>query len=199
MDLTDSIAPNSDQLNAEDMLSGPMTVTIEKVTAGSSEQPVNVHLVELPGRPYRPSKSMRRVMVGAWGPEASNYTGRRMTLYRDPEVRFGGMAIGGIKISHLSHIDKPLRLALTVSRGKRAMHTVDPLPDAPPAPTGPTVEQVQATESVDELRAMWSNASPEVQAAIKVRVAELQQPTTPPADPEQLSDAEFAAAAGREG
>jgi len=198
MDLTDSIAPNSDQLNAEDMLSGPMTVTIEKVTAGSSEQPVNVHLVELPGRPYRPSKSMRRVMVGAWGPEASNYTGRRMTLYRDPEVRFGGMAIGGIKISHLSHIDKPLRLALTVSRGKRAVHTVDPLTDAP-TPAGPTVEQVQATESVDELRAMWSTASPEVQAAIKVRVAELQQPTTPPADPEQLSDAEFAAAAGREG
>ena len=198
MDLTDSIAPNSDQLNAEDMLSGPMTVTIEKVTAGSSEQPVNVHLVELPGRPYRPSKSMRRVMVGAWGPEASNYTGRRMTLYRDPEVRFGGMAIGGIKISHISHIDKPLRLALTVSRGKRAVHTVDPLTDAP-TPAGPTVEQVQATESVDELRAMWSTASPEVQAAIKVRVAELQQPTTPPADPEQLSDAEFAAAAGREG
>jgi len=173
MDLTDSIAPNSDQLNAEDMLSGPMTVTIEKVTAGSSEQPVNVHLVELPGRPYRPSKSMRRVMVGAWGPEASNYTGRRMTLYRDPEVRFGGMAIGGIKISHLSHIDKPLRLALTVSRGKRAVHTVDPLTDAP-TPAGPTVEQVQATEDINELRDLWTHATPDVQAAIKARVAELQ-------------------------
>lgn len=173
MDLTDSIAPNSDQLNAEDMLSGPMTVTIEKVTAGSSEQPVNVHLVELPGRPYRPSKSMRRVMVGAWGPEASNYTGRRMTLYRDPEVRFGGMAVGGIKISHLSHIDKPLRLALTVSRGKRAMHTVDPLPDAP-APAGPTIEQVRASEDINELRDLWTHATPDVQAAIKARVAELQ-------------------------
>src|SRR5699024_6986628 len=89
MDLTESIAPKSDQINAEDLLSGPRTFTIEKVTAGSAEQPVNVHLREFPGRPYRPSKSMRRVMVAAWGSDASAYTGRRITLYRDPEVTFG--------------------------------------------------------------------------------------------------------------
>ncbi|NKV63722.1 hypothetical protein GS924_06835 [Rhodococcus hoagii] len=59
MDLTESIAPRSDQLNAEDLLSGPRTVTVEKVTKGSAEQPVNVHLVEFPGRPFRPSKTVR--------------------------------------------------------------------------------------------------------------------------------------------
>ncbi len=199
MDLTQSIQPDSTQINAEDMLSGPMTVTIEKVTAGSSEQPVNVHLVELPGRPYRPSKSMRRVMVGAWGPEASNYTGRRMTLYRDPEVRFGGMAIGGIKISHLSHIDKPLRLALTVSRGKRAMHHIEPLAEAA-RPAEPTPEDVIAAGTEADLKELWkrtADGSP-IRPLIRERVATLraeQQPTTPPADPEHLSDEAFQAAA----
>lgn len=131
MDLTDSIAPKSDQLNAEDLLTGPRTFTVEKVSAGSAEQPVNIHLAELPGRPYRPSKTMRRVMVSAWGKETNVYAGRRLTLYRDPEVTFGKDKVGGIKISHLSHLDKRLALMLTATRGKRALHTVEPLIEAP--------------------------------------------------------------------
>lgn len=131
MDLTESIIPKSDQLNAEDLLSGPQTVTIREVNAGSVEQPVNVHLVEFPGRPFRPSKTVRRIMVAAWGAETKGYGGYRMTLYRDPDVKFGGMDVGGIRVSHMSGIDKPLKLALTVTRGKRAFYIVQPLPDAP--------------------------------------------------------------------
>lgn len=132
VNLSDTIAPRSDQANAEDFLDGPRTVTVEKVTRGSVEQPVNIHLVEFPGRPFKPSKTVRRILVAAWGSEAANYTGRRMTLYRDPEVRFGGAAVGGIRVSHLSHISKPLTISLTETRGKRKPHRIDPLPDAPP-------------------------------------------------------------------
>ncbi|WP_193314950.1 hypothetical protein [Georgenia thermotolerans] len=132
MDLTQTIAPKSDQQNYDDYISGPKTVTVSEVRAGNAEQPVEVHLVEFPGRPYKPSKSMRRVLVAAWGPEAANYAGRRMTLYGDPTVRFGGQVVGGIKISHLSHIDKRLTLALTATRGKRAPHVVEPLTDDAP-------------------------------------------------------------------
>ncbi|NKZ93745.1 hypothetical protein GS966_28905 [Rhodococcus hoagii] len=89
---------------------------IESVTKGSAEQPVNIHLVEFPGRPFRPSKTVRRILVSAWGPDASTYVGRRMSLYRDASVRFGGQEVGGIRVSHLSHIDKRLTLALTVTR-----------------------------------------------------------------------------------
>lgn len=134
MDISETIVPKSDQLNAEDLLTGPRTFTVEKVTKGSAEQPVDIHLVEFPGRPFRPSKTVRRILVNAWGPEASAYVGRRMTLYRDPAVKFGGMDVGGIRVSHLSNIDKPLSVALTVSRGKRQPYTVQPLPDAPAAP-----------------------------------------------------------------
>lgn len=144
MDLTESIAPRSDQLNAEDLLAGPRTVTVEKVTKGSSEQPVNIHLVEFPGRPFRPSKTVRRILVAAWGAEASAYTGRRMALYRDPAVRFGGQDVGGIRVSHMSHISKRLTLALTVTRGKRAPYNVDPLPDGPPVITSEQADDIDA-------------------------------------------------------
>ncbi len=134
--MTESIAPKSDQLNAEDLLTGPRTFTIAEVRRGSAEQPIDVHLVEFPGRPFKPSKTVRRIMVGAWGPDASTYAGRRMTLYRDPTVKFGGMDVGGIRVSHMSDISKPLTLALTVTRGKRAPYVVQPLADAPAAPSG---------------------------------------------------------------
>lgn len=127
MDISDSIVPRSDQANAEDFLSGPRTVTITGVNKGSAEQPVNIELAEFPGRPFRPSKTVRRILVNAWGAEASAYVGRRMTLYRDPAVKFGGLDVGGIRVSHLSHLDKPLTVALTVTRGKRAPYTVQPL------------------------------------------------------------------------
>ena len=62
-----------------------------------------------------------------WGPDGHAYAGRRMTLYRDDTVAFGGMAVGGIRISHMTHIDKPQTMALTATRAKRAPFTVQPL------------------------------------------------------------------------
>jgi len=163
VDLTASIAPRSDQLNADDLISGPVTVTIQEVVAGNAEQPVDVRLVEFPGRAYRPSKSMRRVMVIAWGPEASAYTGRRLTLYRNPEITFGKDKVGGIEISHLSDIAKPLTAALTATRGRRRSFTVQPLKDEPkPAPTEPVKDWRAladlATGDTDALRALWIDA-----------------------------------------
>lgn len=165
MDLTESIAPRSDQLNADDLISGPVTVTIQEVVKGTTEQPVDVRLVEFPGRAYRPSKSMRRVMVMAWGPEAAAYTGRRLTLYRNPEITFGREKVGGIEISHLSDLPKPLTVALTATRGKRKSFTVQPIKDAPkPAQTPAQTARDWRTEaqalegSTDDLRALYMDA-----------------------------------------
>lgn len=159
-DMTETIVPKSDQLNAEDMLTGPRTVTITEVKRGNAEQPVAVHLDGLPGRPYYPCKSMRRVMVAAWGADASAYVGRRMRIYRDPAVRFGGLDVGGIRIEALSHIDKPMTLALTVTRGKRAPYTIKPLADdAPPTADVPNyMADARAAKTRDEFRAVWKRA-----------------------------------------
>jgi len=171
MDLTASAAPRSDQMNSDDLISGPRTFTVDEVTPGSDEQPVNIHLAEFPhGRPFRPSKSMIRVLIHIWGPDSTVYTGRRMTLYRDPEVTFGKDKVGGIRISHLSHLDKPRTMQLTVTRGKRRPYEVKPLPDT--APTSAPIDEGTVTALAD-LRAEWHTATPERRTEIEAEVARL--------------------------
>jgi hypothetical protein len=162
MDITKTLEPRSDQLNYDDVSVRPVTVTISDVRAGSAEQPVELHLAEFPGRPFKPSKSMRRVIVSAWGPEASVFVGRRMTLYGDPDVKFGGQAVGGIRISHLSDIDGPLKVALTVTRGKRAPFTVQPLSG--------TTKPSNAERVANAVKAIHATATPEELANIRSRI-----------------------------
>lgn len=143
-DMAPTIAPKSDQLNADDLIAGPRTITIREVRiAPGTEQPVAVNFEGDNNKPYLPCKSMRRVMVTVWGPDASAYAGRSMTLYRDPSVTWGGMEVGGIRISHMSHMDKTTVVVLTATKKARKPFTVSPLavkrtPDpintAPPAP-----------------------------------------------------------------
>jgi len=164
MDLTESIAPRSDQVNADDLVGGPITYTIREVIGGKAEAPFDFMLVET-DRAYRPSKTMRRVIVAAWGSEAANYAGRRLTLYREPTIQFGGKTVGGIRISHMSHIDKRVEVMLQTTRGKRETFKVDPLPAAPaPDPNAALIA---------ELRAEWSGADDDRKAAIEAEVAAL--------------------------
>lgn len=135
MDLTESIAPKTDQQNFDDYLTGPRTVTITAVKQGSPEQPVSVELAEYPGRPYKPNKSMRRVLVSAWGADSSAYVGRRLVLVGNPSVSYGGKQVGGIEIAAMSNLPKRLTLALTETRGKKRSFSVDPLADAKPTVT----------------------------------------------------------------
>jgi hypothetical protein len=141
MDITATLAPKSSQLNADDLIAGPRTITITKVTAGNNEQPVAIHFDGDSGRPWYPCKGMRRVIVAAWGPDSSQYIGRSVTLFRNPEVTYGGIQVGGIQISHLSNLDSPLSIALTMNRQKRTPYKVQPLKTAPapaaPAPAPP--------------------------------------------------------------
>jgi hypothetical protein len=177
IDLTESIAPKSDQLDAIDLLSGPRTFTIERVTANNADQPFNFHLREFP-RVWRPGKSMRRVIVAAWGSQADNYIGQRVTLYCDQTVTFGNDVTGGTRISHMSGIDKKLSVPLLVKRGKSALFTVQPLPNAAPARDW-LAELEQAGNNVDALRALGNaaiqtGADKQTIAAIRAAVTEAQ-------------------------
>ena len=134
LDMNMTIAPKSDQINADDLIGGPRTITVSRVTGneGNAEQPVNVFF-EGDDKPFRPCKSMRRVMVSVWGSDASQYSGKAMTIYRDPKVKWGGMEVGGIRISHMSGLTAPKQMALTETRAKRTPYTVQPIKDAPAA------------------------------------------------------------------
>jgi len=132
MDMSKTISPKSDQLNSDDLISGPITIRVSKVSLLSSpDQPVAIHFDGDNGKPYKPGKSMRRVMVIVWGSDGNLYHGRSMTLYRDEKVRFGGQAVGGIRISHMSHIDQAVTMALTETKASRKPFTVKPLAAEP--------------------------------------------------------------------
>ena len=160
MDISEYLAANSNQLNYDEFLAGPKTVTVSEVKKGSAEQPVEVHLVEFPGKPFKPAKSVRRVLAAAWGTDASQWAGRRLTIYGDPEVRYAGKAVGGLRVSHVSHIDKPVTVALTVTRGKREPFTVHPLPDATPyTPSQDWLALMASASTGDEKNAIWQQAT----------------------------------------
>ena len=135
VDLSDTIIPKSDQLNADDLIAGPRTVKIISVARASTpEQPISI--THDGGKPYFPCKSMRRVLVQVWGKDGLAYIGRSMTLFRDPDAMFGGMKVGGIRISHMSHLERDMTMALTASKAQRKPFTVKPLKvaEAKPAP-----------------------------------------------------------------
>lgn len=136
-DILSTIEPKSDQLNADDLI-GDRTITIKitEVSIMASDQPVSLHYEGDNGKPYKPGKSMRRIIVAAWGVNVSQYVGRRMTLYRDDTVTFGGVAVGGLRISHMSHLKQNMTLALTAARSKRKPYTVEPLAEEIRTPPG---------------------------------------------------------------
>ena len=173
MDITETLAPTSDQLDAVDLLGGPRIFTITDVVRNNGEQPLNIHLAEFP-RVWRPSKGMRRVLAACWGADASQWSGRRVELFCDPDVIFGKEKVGGTRISRLSHIDGTKRVPLLVSRGKSSMYAVDPLPDAPPARDW--VADIAQAATMGDLAALYgaSPKTPDIVAAKDARKAELQ-------------------------
>lgn len=126
-DMSSVIVPKSDQINADDLIAGPMTITIRDVRiSGGQEQPVSIYF-EGSDKAFRPCKSMSRVLVQGWGADAGKYIGRSLTLYRDPTVKWAGMEVGGIRISHMSHIEAEKLMMLTATKGSRKPHKVMPL------------------------------------------------------------------------
>lgn len=156
--LLDTIAAKSDQLNADDLIGGQSkTIMITKVSKVSGEQPIAIHFQGDNGKPWKPCKSMRRVLVHVWGGDGSNYVGRSLTLYRDDDVVFGGAKVGGIRVSHMTDIKGAVTLALTATRANRKPYTVQPLV------LGPTladmIAEIEKAETLDELKAATSKAS----------------------------------------
>jgi hypothetical protein len=166
-DLSATIAPKSDQLNADDLIAGPITIVITGVTkCKEAEQPIAVSYDGDRGKPYKPGKSMRRVLVKVWGADGTSYVGKSLTLYRDDKVQFGGLDVGGIRISHMSHIDNPITMALTASKAQRKPFTVLPLVierearKSKPTPMEWFAAKVQSLASRDECANLLNDGTP---------------------------------------
>ena len=190
------IEARSDQWNATDFVGGPRTFTIENVkVAIGQDQPVSIKLAG-EAKVWRCCKTTARLMVAAWGDDEAAWSGKSATLYCDPSVKWSGQEIGGIRISHMSHLDKPLKLALPLSRGKLTVFTVQPLrdaptqaePEAPPAMSeADAIAAINATTTLADLQTAFTDLFrnhratadlPSVKQAKDDRKAAL----TPPAD-----------------
>lgn len=128
MDVTKAIEPKSDQLNADDLLTGPRTIRIRDVKINSTnEQPVWIYFDGDNNKPWKSSKTSTRTLAAIWGADASKWIGLSCTIYCDPTVKWGGAAVGGIRVSHMEGLDKPKPLMLTRTRGQKAAVTIQPL------------------------------------------------------------------------
>ena len=139
-DITVTVTPKSDQLNADDLIE-PRILTVTGLEwSGSEDQPIWINYEGGDGRPYKPCKSMRRVLIKLWGKDATQWVGRQIEVYCDPLVRFGGSEVGGIRISRASDIERDTVVTLTITRAKRAPYKIGRLDAAKPYPAGKFAE-----------------------------------------------------------
>lgn len=139
------IAANSTQLNACDLLAGPVTVRVLGVKGRPSadgKQPIDVK-IDGGFKPWRPCLTMRRLLVHVWGAPPA-WVGRSVTLYNDPSVSYGSERTGGIRISHMSHLPEPTTTVRLMV--KRAMNGGGVYADF-------TVRAIAIDDGVDQLRA----------------------------------------------
>ena len=128
LDVSSTILSKSDQLNASDLIGNEMILTVSNVNLVSSpDQPMVINWEGDEGRAYKPCKSMRRVLVGLWGKDASQWIGRSIGVYNEPTVKWAGKEEGGIRIKSLSHIDKNKSVTTSESKHKKTTYLISAL------------------------------------------------------------------------
>lgn len=129
LDITETTAAKADQINAVDLDEAGSVFTIAAVSRGdaSAGQPVWIHMHETPGRPWKPCKTMRRLLRDCWGKRTGDWQGRAVYLYTDPAVTFGRDKTGGVRVRALSDMKAPKDLTYMVRRGQYQAFRVDVL------------------------------------------------------------------------
>jgi hypothetical protein len=187
IDISHTIVPKSDQLNADQLIASSLTITVTRVTAraASDDQPVSIFYEGDKGRPYKPCLTMRKLLAFAWSENAATWIGRAMTLYHEPSVTWGGAEVGGIRISHMSDIKSNIKVSLAKSKTKKELISVQRMD----RPVGiDHVGLINAASNMAELEAAFKAAFVSTKDAetrakyveIKdARKAELSAPTDP--------------------
>ena len=132
----------------------------------------------------------------AWGDKGKDWVGKRMTLYNDPTVKWAGVEVGGIRISHLSDLGSPEKsFQLTVTRGKKRPHTVKQLDSTPYPPANFEANFPKWKEAIASGAATPQNILARVTAKgaltddQKKSILAIQVPDEPAASPGAESDA----------
>ena len=173
-DVSQAIQAKSDQLNADDIVGGPITIKITDVDVRGGEQPIQIFYHGDNGRPWRPCKTAARCLAAVWGSNAANWVGLSCTIYNDPTVTWAGAQVGGIRVSHMEGLDKPRSLQLAKTRGKKGAVTIQPLTVT--TPHEPQQDNTAALQSAreaantgsDGFRAWWKDNADKRAAAQEI-------------------------------
>lgn len=187
VDMAAFVEAKSDQLNADDLIGAPRTIRVRKVTGNDGDQPVSIFYEGDDNKPFRPCKTMRRVLLAIWGRYTKDYIGRSMTLYRDDGVTFGGLQVGGIRISHMSHMEKETLVVVLKSKGKKAGIKVMPLVmDRQQSPdfSGQLAElrALAKPGNMDALGAAWKKIGADARKALAAELPALKAACERPTD-----------------
>lgn len=126
-DISPTLLAKSDQLNAADLVGGSITVKIIDVKVSPMiDQPVSINIGD-DFQPYKPCKTMRRLLANLWGTSSKEWIGQSVTLFCDPEVMWAGQKAGGIRVSHATGIATKREIPLRSSKHKVTTYTILPL------------------------------------------------------------------------
>lgn len=175
-DVTKAIQAKSDQLNADDLVGGPITIKITDVDVTAGDQPIQISYEGDNGRPWRPCKTAARCLAAIWGSNAAQWVGMSCTIYNDPTVTWAGAAVGGVRVSHMEGLDKPRSLQLAKTRGKKGAVTIQPLqvstttPDTPPPDNTAALQSARdaAKTGSEGFRAWWKENADKRAAANEI-------------------------------
>lgn len=168
--LKDTIVAKSDQLNADDLIGSSITIKVKNVSrVDSNEQPISIHYDGDNGKPFKPCKTVRRILVFAWGENGKKWIGREMELFNDQTVMYAGAKVGGIRVSKLSHIHSSITVSLSSSRGKKIQLTIHPLLHKQKDELSDVKNELTEAFSIDKekFRELWGGLPDEVKEKLK--------------------------------
>ena len=156
VDISQTIKAKSDQLNAGDLIGGPVIVKVIEVISKGGDQPVSIR-IDGGLQPFKPCLSMRRVLAKLWGVESDNWIGKSMVLFNDPTVIWAGKPEGGIRISHLEGIAKAEEVPVRASKRAVTRYMVEPLviQQSQPEQNAPSFETIrELMDKCDDVNGM---------------------------------------------
>ena len=129
LDLSGTIKAKSDQLNADDLIAGPIMIQVEGVTLNKDpKQPVHIYYYGCESKPFKPCLTVRRILIKLWGADGNQWANKWMNLYIDSSVSFGNQKnIGGIRVDAVSDIPSTASISLTVRRGMKQHFIIQPI------------------------------------------------------------------------
>ena len=149
MNIREFVTIKSDRLNYENFIMGAKEFTISKLAKKTDQGKARllIYFEGYESTPYWPSLGMIKCLSSpdGWGDAPfSDWIGRRMTLFGEPTVVYAGKEIGGIQISHISHIKGEYSTKITLRRGMRIDFTIEPLATTTTSKPAPALQYPSA-------------------------------------------------------